>query len=342
MARRSLICALAVLALCAAPAAAQSVEDFYRGKSIRFLVGYGAGTGYDVYMRVVQRHIGAHIPGKPNIIPENMPGAGGLVMTNYLYNVAPRDGTAIGMPSRDLVTEPLYGNKEARYDAQKFGWIGSVSADVATCLGWRASGFNTLDDVLKREIRIGANGPQTGSGIMPRVLNALAGTKFKIYNGYPDTAAVGLAMEQGEVDGYCGFTLGSVRSARPQWLENKLVSIVAQMGTDKHPDLPDVPNPLDLLKDDASRQAYLLTFGAGKMGRPIAAPPGVPAERLKALRDAFDAVLKDPEFLDDIRKSKIDFDGPISGVEIEKLIAGFYATPKDVVDRVATIKNALD
>ena len=342
MARRSLICALAVLALCAAPAAAQSVEDFYRGKSIRFLVGYGAGTGYDVYMRVVQRHIGAHIPGKPNIIPENMPGAGGLVMTNYLYNVAPRDGTAIGMPSRDLVTEPLYGNKEARYDAQKFGWIGSVSADVATCLGWRASGFNTLDDVLKREIRIGANGPQTGSGIMPRVLNALAGTKFKIYNGYPDSAAVGLAMEQGEVDGYCGFTLGSVRSARPQWLENKLVSIVAQMGTDKHPDLPDVPNPLDLLKDDASRQAYLLTFGAGKMGRPIAAPPGVPAERLKALRDAFDAVLKDPEFLDDIRKSKIDFDGPISGVEIEKLIAGFYATPKDVVDRVATIKNALD
>ena len=342
MARRSLICALAVLALCAAPAAAQSVEDFYRGKSIRFLVGYGAGTGYDVYMRVVQRHIGAHIPGKPNIIPENMPGAGGLVMTNYLYNVAPRDGTAIGMPSRDLVTEPLYGNQEARYDAQKFGWIGSVSADVATCLGWRASGFNTLDDVLKREIRIGANGPQTGSGIMPRVLTALAGTKFKIYNGYPDSAAVGLAMEQGEVDGYCGFTLGSVRSARPQWLENKLVSIVAQMGTDKHPDLPDVPNPLDLLKDDASRQAYLLTFGAGKMGRPIAAPPGVPADRLKALRDAFDAVLKDPEFLDDIRKSKIDFDGPISGVEIEKLIAGFYATPKDVVDRVATIKNALD
>ncbi len=343
MARHPNRCVLAVIAaLAATPACAQSVEEFYRGKSIRFLVGYGAGTGYDVYMRVVQRHISKHIPGKPNVIPENMPGAGGLVMTNYLYNVAARDGTVIGLPSRDLVNEPLFGNKEARYDAQKFGWIGSVSSDVATCLGWRASGFTSLNDVLKHEIKIGANGPQTGSGIMPRVLNALVGTKFKVYNGYPDSAAVGIAMEQGEVDGYCGFTLGSVRSARPQWLENKLVAVVTQMGTDKHPDLPDVPNPLDLLKDEPSRQAYLLAFGAGKMGRPIAAPPGLPPERLKALRAAFDAVLKDPEFLADIRASKIDFDGPTDGVFIEKLIAGFYATPKAVVDRVTEIKNALD
>jgi tripartite-type tricarboxylate transporter receptor subunit TctC len=340
---RAILCVLVAVAGSAAGSArAQSVEDFYRGKSIRFLVGYGAGTGYDVYMRVVQRHLGKHIPGKPNVIPENMPGAGGLVMTNYLYNVVPRDGTAIGMPSRELVTEPLFGNKDARYDAQKFGWIGSVSSDVSTCLGWRASGFTSLKDVLTREIKIGANGPQTASAVMPRMLNALVGTKFKIYNGYSDSGAVGLAMEQGEVDGYCGFTLGSVRSARPQWLEKKLVAVITQMGPDKHPDLPDVPNPLDLIKDEASRQAYLLTFGAGKMGRPITAPPGVPADRLKALRDAFQATLKDPEFLADIRKSKIDFDGPSDGESISRLIASFYATPPDVVDRVAKIKNSYD
>jgi hypothetical protein len=195
---------------------------------------------------------------------------------------------------------------------------------------------------MTREIKIGANGPQTASAIMPRMLNALINTKFRIYNGYADSGAVGLAMEQGEVEGYCGFTLGSVRSARPQWLEKKLVAVVTQMGTSKHPDLPDVPNPLDLIKDEPSRQAYLLTFGAGKMGRPIAAPPGVPAERLQALRDAFQATLKDPEFLDDIRKSKIDFDGPTDGAAIAELITSFYATPKDVVDRVSKIKDGYD
>jgi tripartite-type tricarboxylate transporter receptor subunit TctC len=341
MMRRTILCAF-IATVAQGPAMAQSVEDFYRGKVVRFMTGYGAGTGYDVYMRVVQRHIGKHIPGQPNVVPENMPGAGGLVMTNYLYNVAPRDGTAIGMPSRELVTEPLLGNKDARFDAQKFGWIGSVSTDVATCLGWRASGFIALKDVMSREIKIGANGPQTASAIMPRLLNALIGTKFRIYNGYPDSGAVGLAMEQGEVDGYCGFTLGSVRSARPVWLEKNLVAVVTQMGVQKHPDLPDVPNPLDLMQDEGSKQAFLLVFGAGRMGRPIATPPGVPADRVRALRKAFQDTLKDPEFLEDIRTSKIDFDGPADGDTVAQLIKGFYATPQSVIDRVATIKNSYD
>ena len=333
---------ISLLVASTTPAAAQSVEDFYKGKTLRFLVGYGPGTGYDVYMRVVQRHIGRHIPGKPNVVPENMPGAGGLVMTNYLYNVAPRDGTAIGLPSRNLVTDPLHGNDAAKFDALKFGWIGSVSSDVSTCLSWRASGVTTLDDVMKREVKIGGNGPQTDSAIMPRVLNQLIGAKFKTFNGYPDSAAVGFAMEQGEVDGYCGFTYGSVRSARPVWLEKNLVSIVAQMAPAKHPDLPNVPNVLDLLKDDASRQAFLLVFGLGKMGRPVTAPPGVPQDRLQALRAAFAATMIDPEFLADIKKSNIDFDGPSDAAAIETLIRGFYATPKNVVDRVTQIRNRVD
>lgn len=342
MGHRSIALAGIVFVCLATTASAQSVDEFYRGKSIRFLVGYGVGTGYDVYMRVVQRHIGDHIPGHPAVVPENMPGAGGLVMTNYLYNVAPRDGTAIGLPSRNLMTEPLHGNDQAKYDAVKFGWIGSVSSDVATCLGWRAAGVNTLQDALSRQVKIGGNGPVTDSAIMPRILNALIGTKFKIYNGYPDSGAVGIAMEQGEVEGYCGFTLGSVRSARPEWLTRNLVAVLAQMGPDNHPDLRGVPNPIDMLPDEASRQAYLLVFGAGKMGRPIAAPPGVPADRVKALRDAFDETLKDPAFLNDIRTSNIDFDGPSNAAAVEKIIADLYATPKDVVARVTEIRNRID
>ena len=339
---QKLAAALTCALLAAAPVRADPVEDFYRGKAIRFLVGYGPGTGYDVYMRVVQRHIGNHIPGKPAVLPENVPGAGGLVMTNSLYNVVPRDGTAIGMPSRNLVTEPLFGNDAAKYDARNFGWIGSVSSDVATCLGWRASGVNTLADVTSREIKLGGNGPQTDSAIMPRVLNALIGARFKTFNGYPDSGAVGVAMEPGELEGYCGFTLGSVRSARPQWLEQNLVSVFLQMGPAKHPDLPDTPNALDLMKTDADRQAFNLVFGLGKMGRPVAAPPGVPADRLAALRRAFDETMKDPEFLDDIKHSSIDFDGPTDGAAVEALVRGLYATPKAVIDRVTAIRNALD
>ncbi len=342
MRHRVLIALVATLGLAATSARAQSVEDFYRGKTVRFMTGYGPGTGYDVYMRVAQRHIGAHIPGNPNVIPENIPGAGGLVMANALYNVAPRDGTAIGLPSRNLMTEPLYGNDAAKFDALKFGWIGSISSDVSTCLGWRASGAVTLADVSRRETKIGGNGPQTDSAIMPRVLNALIGTKFKIFNGYPDSAAVGLAMENGEVDGYCGFTLGSVRSSRPQWLAKNLVSIIAQMGPDKHPDLPDTPNALDLIKDEAGRQAFLLVFGAGKMGRPVAAPPGVPADRLAALRKAFDETMTDPAFLDDIKTSHIDFDGPSDGAAVESLIRQLYATPANVVERVRNIRDQAD
>lgn len=323
-------------------AGAQTVEQFYKGRNLRFLVGYGPGTGYDVYMRVVQRHIGRHIPGNPNVVPENMPGAGGLVMANYLYNVAPRDGSAIGLPSRNLVTDPLHGNDAAKYDAQKFGWIGSVATDVPTCLGWRAAGVNTLDDVMKREVKIGGNGPQTDSAFMPRFLNVTMGTKFKVFNGYPDSAAVGLAMEQGEVEGYCGFTYGSVRSSRPQWLERNLVSVFMQMAPAKHPDLPNTPNALDFMKTDAERDAFLLVFGLGKMGRPVAAPPGVPADRFEALRKAFDATLKDPEFLADIRKSNIDFDGPSDGASVEAMVKALYATPKPVVDRVTELRNRVD
>jgi tripartite-type tricarboxylate transporter receptor subunit TctC len=290
----------------------------------------------------VQRHIGKHIPGNPNVLPENMPGAGGMVMTNYLYNVAARDGSAIGLPSRNLLTDPLYGNDLAKFDALKFNWIGSVSSDISTCLGWRAAGATSAEVAQQREIKLGGNGPLTDSAIFPRLMNALIGTKFKIYNGYVDSGAVGLAMEQGEVEGYCSFTLASVRSSRPQWLTKNQVAIMFQMGLEKHRDLPDVPNALDMAKDEASRQAMMLVFGAGKMGRPVAAPPGVPADRVAVLRKAFDETMQDPEFLAEAKKLNIDIDGPSDGAAVEALLKQLYATPKEVVDRVIELRNRQD
>jgi tripartite-type tricarboxylate transporter receptor subunit TctC len=334
--------ALAALVSGAMPAAAQTAADFYRGRQMRFLTGYGPGTGYDLYMRIVQRHIGQHIPGNPNVLPENMPGAGGLVMTNYLYNIAARDGSTIGLPSRNLLTDPLYGNDLAKFDALKFNWIGSISSDVATCLGWRAAGATSAQVAQTREIKIGGNGPLTDSAIMPRVMNALIGTKFKIFNGYTDSGAVGLAMEQGEVEGYCGFTLASVRSSKPQWLTKNQVAIMFQMGPEKHRDLPDVPNVLDMAKDETSRQALMLVFGAGKMGRPVAAPPGVPADRVAVLRKAFDETMQDPQFLTEAKKLNIDIDGPSDGAAVEALLKQLYATQKEVVDRVTELRNRQD
>jgi len=343
MRSRTLILAVvAVLAGGAMPAAAQTAAEFYRGRQMRFLTGYGPGTGYDLYMRVVQRYIGRHIPGNPNVLPENMPGAGGLVMTNYLYNVAPRDGSAIGLPSRNLLTDPLFGNELAKFDALKFNWIGSISSDTSTCLGWRAAGATSAQVAMSREIKIAGHGPLTDSAIFPRVMNALIGTKFKVYNGYTDSGAVSIAMEQGEVEGYCSFTLASVRSARPEWLTKNQVAIMFQMGLQKHRDLPDVPNVLDMAKDEASRQALTLIFGAGKMGRPVAAPPGVPADRVAMLRKAFDETMKDQEFLAEAKKLNIDIDGPSDGAAVEALLKRLYATPKDVVDRVTELRNRQD
>ena len=273
------------------------------------LVGYGVGTGNDLYMRLLARHIGKHIPGRPTIVPENMPGAGSMVMMNYLYN-APRDGTAIGVPSRNLAVEPLLGNDQARYDALKFTWLGSMSRDVSTCITWHTSGIKTVEDATRRDVPVGATGAPADSNIFPKLLNAVLGTKFKTVLGYPDSAAVGIAMERREIDGYCSFTWSAIKSARPQWVAEKQINVVLQLSLSKHPELPDVPLIMDLANDDASRQMFALAFGTQKMGRPAAAPPGVPADRADALRQAFDATMADPEFLEDARRSALEVDGP--------------------------------
>jgi len=331
------VLALSVASLSIAGATAVAdVADFYRGKNLRILVGYGPGAGYDVYARLLGRHLTKHLPGQPVVIIQNMPGAASLTMTNYMYNVAPRDGTAIGLPARGLFIEPLFGNENAKFEARKFTWIGSMSRDAALCFTWHTSGIATIDDAKKREVLVGSSGVNGSSHQFPMLVNALIGTKFKPLLGYVDSAGVGLAMERGELEGYCSFTWGSIKSARPKWIEQKQINILLQLTLSKHRELPHIPLAMDLAKDEVARQAFALVFGDQEMGRPVVAPPDVPPDRVAALRQAFDATMRDQEFLAEAGRMAIDID-PIDGQAAEQVLARLYATPKDVIERVAAI-----
>jgi tripartite-type tricarboxylate transporter receptor subunit TctC len=321
----------------ALPAAGQPAADFYKGRTISFLIGYGPGTGYDVYARLLIRHMARHIPGTPNMVPENMPGAGSMVMINHLFNVAAKDGTVIGMPARNLVIEPLFGNAQAKFDATKFAWIGSMTREVSLCFTWHSAGLKTLADAKTREVLVGATGLASDSYIDPQLLNAVLGTRFKVVLGYPDSAAIGLAMERGELDGFCSFTYGSIKSARPQWLDQHLITILAQLTLNPAPELNEVPLIMDMTQDEAAKQAFALVFANQEMGRPVAGPPGMSAERLALLRTAFGATMADRQFLADAERSHIDIDA-ISGTAIDALMARMYATPKPVIDKVMAIR----
>lgn len=335
---RSVLClaALAVSITAATGARADDVADFYRGKNLRIYVGYGPGAGYDVYARLLGRHISRHIPGRPPAVIQNMPGAASLTMTNYMYNVAARDGTAIGLPARGLFIEPLLGNQNARFEARKFTWIGSMSKDVALCFAWHTSGIRKIEDAMKREVLLGSAATTSSSYQMPVLVNALLGTKFKPLLGYVDAGGVGLAMERGEVEAYCSFTWGSMKSARPKWIEDKLVNILLQLATEKNPELPHVPLVMEYAKEEAARQALTFVFADQEMGRPVFAPPEIPAERLAALRRALDDTMKDKEFLADAARMSIDID-PIDGGAVEGILGRIYATPQNVIERVKRI-----
>jgi len=265
-----------------------------------------------------------------------MPGAASMTMMNYLYNVAARDGTAIGLPARGLFIEPLFGNDNAKYDAMRFTWIGSMSRDTALCFSWHTSGIRTIDDATKREVLTGSSGVNGSSHQMPMIVNAFLGTKFKPLLGYVDSAGVGLAMERGELEGYCSFTWGSIKSARPKWVEDKLINILLQLAVTRNPELPAVPLIMDYAKTDMARQAFELVFADQEMGRPVVGPPDVPAERVEALRRAFDASMKDADLLAEAARMTTDID-PIDGPAAAAIQARLAATPKSVIERVKQI-----
>jgi tripartite-type tricarboxylate transporter receptor subunit TctC len=317
---------------------AQSVADFYKGKNVELYIGYSTGGAYDLYARLIARHLGKHIPGNPNVIPKNMTGAGSLVLANWLYNVAPKDGTAMGTIGRGTAFDPIISNQgqKARFDGTKYTWIGSANNEVSICVAWHTSGITKFEDLLTRQLVVGGTSASADTDQFPKILNGVLGTKFKIVSGYPGGNEVGLAMERGEVQGRCGWSWSSVKSTHMQWYRDKQFHILVQLALEKHPDLPDVPLVVDLAKTDEQRKILELIFARQVMGRPYVAPPGVPADRATALRTAFMETMTDKDFLVDAEKAKMEIT-PVSGDQVDKLVKRIYATPPEVAKTAATM-----
>jgi tripartite-type tricarboxylate transporter receptor subunit TctC len=311
-------------------AQADPVADFYRGKIVTVLVGVGVGGEYDIHTRLLARHLGRHIPGNPTVVAQNMTGAGGLNMANYLFNIAPKDGTALGVLGNNFPAQQAVSAKGIRFDANAFGWIGSITPTVETMAVWKTAGVKSIDDARKKEVIAGATSRAAITYMLPHILNELLGTRFRIITGFQGGNAINLAMERGEVEAR-NNTWSSWKVTRAAWLANKDIYIIVQAGP-KAKDLPDVPTLDDLLKNDDDRKVAALITSGTRLGRPLAAAPGIPAERLAALRAAFDAVMKDPEFLKEAAASKIEVE-PVRGEAMQKVVADVLATPQPLKDR---------
>jgi tripartite-type tricarboxylate transporter receptor subunit TctC len=314
---------------------ADSVADFYRGKNVDLVIGYSGGGGYDVYARLLARHIGRHIPGDPNIIPRNMPGAGSLVAANWLNNVAPKDGTAFGIIGRGTPFDPLLGIEAAKFDPVKFTWMGSMNNEVSVCVSWHTSPVKTYQDLLTHELVVGGTGPSADTDQFPRITNAVLGTKFKIVSGYPGGNDVNLAMERGEVQGRCGWSWSSVIATRMNWFKEHKINVLMQLALEKHEDLPNVPLVVDLAKNNEDRATLRLIFARQVLGRPFLAPPDVPADRAAALRTAFMATMKDKQFLADAQSAKLEIT-PVSGESVQKIMMESARIDPKILKRAAS------
>jgi tripartite-type tricarboxylate transporter receptor subunit TctC len=323
------VCSL-MLPMCAA---AQSVEQFYRGKQVSLVIGYPPGSGYDIYARLLAAHLGRHIPGEPNIISQNMPGAGSLAATNYLFTRAPHDGTVMGAINRSVPLAPLLQSvppASINFDPLKFTWLGSMSKEFTIGFVSTKSGVTGLDDLHKREITTGTAAVTADGFIFPNMMNRMLGTKLKIILGYPGTQEVFLAIERGELDGYFGGTLSSLLTTVPDWLTSGKIKVLIQIALEKSPQLPNVPLITDIVTNDDQREALKLVLAPQTMGRPYLAPPEVPLDRAAALRAAFDETMTDPAFLAEAHKLGIEI-SPLTGGAILDLLKNLYVTSPPVV-----------
>jgi tripartite-type tricarboxylate transporter receptor subunit TctC len=330
------ICAFLTLQ---ASAQAESVADFYKGKTVRIIVGVGVGSGYDINARALARYLGAHIPGNPTVIVQNQPGAGSVTMTNALYNNGPFDGTAIGATFNGLPTTPLLQPSAAvRFEATKLNWVGSTNRESQAMYVWHTAPQHSIADLYKVETVIGAQAPGSTQYDYPALARSLFGMKFKIITGYEATPKIHLAMERGEVHGTWA-NWSTLKAIASDWLRDKKIRILAQWNLHKHPEMPDVPMFLDVAKTDADKQALDLALARLEFGRPFFLPPNVPADRVEAIRRAFDATMKDKNFLADATKLKIEVD-PLSGEQVADLVGRLYHTPAEVIARVRSAMEA--
>ena len=316
------------------PASAQPA-GYFTGKQVKMIIGLGTGGGYDLWARMVARHIGKHLPGNPTVISQNMEGAGSFRAASYMYSQAPKDGTVMALIARDASLGPITGNPGAQFDPTKFSWLGTTTTETNVCIAHNTAPVKTVQDLTERELMVGDNGAGTGTGNYPKALNQLLGLKFKIIRGYSSSADVVLAMERGEVEGYCE-SLESVHSKRPDWIPSKTVNILFQGGVQPNPELKDVPFINDLATSDEDRRAIEFLYAGQGIGRPFFAPPGLAPDVLKMLRDVFNATMKDAEFVAEAKQRKLTL-APENGEYMEKLIKRIYATPKPIVERVAEL-----
>jgi tripartite-type tricarboxylate transporter receptor subunit TctC len=324
-----------------APALAQqSVEDFYRGKKLDMIIGYSAGGTYDLYARLVARQLGNYLPGNPTIVPRNMPGGGSRTAVTWLYTAAPRDGTVLATGDQSLSVEQAMGDKQLKIDTRELIYIGNPMADNNTTAVLSTSPVKTIDDAKRIEIPLGATGGSTSSQY-PKAMNALLGTKFRIILGYPGGNDINLAMERGEVAGRGSNAWGAWKSTRPEWVREKKLNILVQIGLTKAPDLPDVPLLIDLAKNEDDRAVLKVLSAPTTIGRPVFTTPGVPEDRVKALRAAFESMVRDPAFLDQAKKENLEIN-PVSGEELQRIVADIVATPKKIADRLNEIIGGIE
>jgi len=322
----SVACAALLAVLVATtPKSGTAQSGFYAGKTLRIIVGASAGGGYDVYARAIAPFLAEHLPGKPTVIVQNMPGGGGMRVANWLYNVAAKDGTVIGAVARAMAFEPLLGNKGAHYDGRHFTYIGSANDEVSVCVAWYTSGIKTFEDAQQRELVVGAGGASDDTYQYPALLNNMFGAKFKMVTGYPGGNDMNLAMERGETHGRCSIPWSTVKATRKFWIDEHKINLLMQYSLSKHPDLPNVPLVMDLAKNDEQRTILKLIFGRQVMGRPFAAPPGVPKDRVDALRKAFMETMADKAFLAEAEKAQFEVT-PVSGERIENLVNEVYGS----------------
>jgi tripartite-type tricarboxylate transporter receptor subunit TctC len=307
------------------------VEDFFKGKLVTMYIGSSAAGGTDIYGRIVASYIGAHIPGKPQVIASNVPGANGLILANRLYNALPRDGTALATFDRYLAIQAIVGNPSAKFDPAKFNWIGSTNIDVSTCATWHTSGVATLADFLGKDIAVGST-----SHYHPNILNKVFGAHIKLITGYPGGNEIDIALERGEVAARCHWSYSSVWTSHADWVREKKINIVLQFSRRKHPELPNVPLVTELIKTEAERELVDLVVAPSEAARPFAAPPEVPPERVEALRKAFIETLADPALLEAAQKQALEIQ-PVPGGDIQELIERIGRTPPEVVARLRDI-----
>lgn len=334
--RRAAAAAILTALTTIATAYAQSPAEFYKGKNIDLYIGYSVGGGYDLYARVLARHIGKHIPGNPTVVPKNMEGAGSLRLANWLAKVAPKDGSVFGTVSRGVPFDPLLGLPGTQFKGTDFSWIGSVNNEVSICASWGTSKIKKVEDVFTTQMVIGGTGPSDDTVQFPRVLNGVLGTKLKIISGYPGGNDVVLAMERGEVEGRCGWSWSTIVATHGDWVKEKKINLLVQLALEKHPDLPNVPLIADMAKTTEQKQIIKLIFARQVVGRPFIAPPGIPQDRLAALRKAFMDTMTDKDFIADAVKSKLEI-APVPGDKVEALVKEVYETPADVAQKASAL-----